>query len=71
MDLSQLDLISQCEDDCSLAHEQLDDVMPIEMDPQIGMLGTSCLLLSFVTYLRVNVIIHSWVLYTIFIFILR
>jgi hypothetical protein len=62
MDLSQLNLISQCEDDCSLTHIELDDVVPIEMDPQNGMLGTSCLLLIFVTYLRVNVIIYSCVL---------
>ncbi|XP_062148670.1 protein FAR1-RELATED SEQUENCE 4-like [Alnus glutinosa] len=34
MDLSQLDLISQHEDDCSLTHIELDDVVPIEMDPQ-------------------------------------
>ncbi|XP_062176166.1 uncharacterized protein LOC133881252 [Alnus glutinosa] len=34
MDLSQLSLISQCEDECSLTHEQVDDVVPIEMDPQ-------------------------------------
>ncbi|XP_062170384.1 protein FAR-RED IMPAIRED RESPONSE 1-like [Alnus glutinosa] len=34
MDLSQLDLILQCEDDCSLTHIELDDVVPIEMDPQ-------------------------------------
>lgn len=59
---------SQCEDDCSLTHDQLDDVVPIEMDPQNSMLGTSCLLLIFETYLRVNVIIHSWVIYTIFFF---
>jgi hypothetical protein len=45
MDLLQLDLISQCEDDCSLTHKKLDDVAFIEMDPQNGMLGTSCLLL--------------------------
>jgi hypothetical protein len=51
MDLSQLDLISQCEDNCSLTHIELDDVVPIEIDPQNGMLGTSCLLLIFVTYL--------------------
>jgi hypothetical protein len=30
MDLSQLDLISQHEDDCSLTHIELDDVVPIE-----------------------------------------
>jgi hypothetical protein len=68
MDLSQLALISQCEDKCSLTHEQVDDVdnVPIEMDPQNGMLVVSCLLLIFVTYLKVNVIIHSWVLYTMF-----
>jgi hypothetical protein len=29
----------QCEDDCLLRHEQLDDVVPIEMDPQNGMIG--------------------------------
>ncbi|XP_062173728.1 protein FAR-RED IMPAIRED RESPONSE 1-like [Alnus glutinosa] len=34
MDLSQLDLISQHEDDCSLTHIELDDVVPIEMDPE-------------------------------------
>ncbi|XP_062161992.1 protein FAR-RED IMPAIRED RESPONSE 1-like [Alnus glutinosa] len=36
MDLSQpaLTLNSLCEDDCLLTHEQLDDVVPIEMDPQ-------------------------------------
>jgi len=44
-------LISQCEDNCSLTHIELYDVVPIEMDPQNGMLGTSCLLLIFVTYL--------------------
>jgi hypothetical protein len=66
MDLSQTALISQCEDDYSLTHEQLDEVVPIEMDPQNGMLGISFLLLIFVTYLRVNVIIHSWVFYTMF-----
>jgi len=65
MDLSQLALISQCKDECSLTHEQVDDV-PIEMDPQNGMLVVSCLLLIFITYLKVNVIIHSWVLYTMF-----
>lgn len=69
MDLSQLDLISQCEDDCLLTHEQLDDVMPIDMDPQNGMLGISCLPFIFVTYLRLNVIIYSWVLYTMFFFL--
>jgi hypothetical protein len=62
-------LDSQYEDDCSLTHIELDDVVPIEMDPQNGMLGTSCLLLIFVTYLRVNVIIYSWILYTIFIYL--
>jgi hypothetical protein len=66
MDLSQSALISQCEDNWSLTHEQPDDVLPIEMDPQNGMLGISFLLLIFVTYLRVNIIIHSWVIYTIF-----
>jgi hypothetical protein len=65
MNLSQLALISQCKDECSLTHEQVDDV-PIEMDPQNGMLVVSCLLLIFITYLKVNVIIHSWVLYTMF-----
>ncbi len=59
MDLSQLDLISQHEDDCSLTHIELDDVVPIEMDPQNGMLVVSCLLLISITYLKVNVIIHS------------
>jgi hypothetical protein len=49
MDLSQLDLISQHEDDCSLTHIELNDVVPIEMDPQNGMLDTSCLPLIFVT----------------------
>jgi hypothetical protein len=49
MNLSQLDLISQHEDDCLLTHIELDDVVPIEMDPQNGMLDTSCLLLIFVT----------------------
>jgi hypothetical protein len=41
MDLSQpaLTLNSLCEDDCLLRHEQLDDVVPIEMDPQNGMIG--------------------------------
>ncbi|XP_062172023.1 protein FAR-RED IMPAIRED RESPONSE 1-like [Alnus glutinosa] len=34
MDLSQLALNSLCEDDCLLTHEQLDDVVPIDMDPQ-------------------------------------
>jgi hypothetical protein len=40
MDLSQpaLTLNSLCEDDCLLTHEQLDDVVPIEMDPQNGMM---------------------------------
>jgi len=66
MDLSQLALISQCEDECSLTHEQDDDVVPIEMDHQNSMLVVSCLLLIFITYLRLNVIIHSWVLYTMF-----
>jgi hypothetical protein len=59
MDLSQLPLISQCEDECLLTHEQVDDVVPIEMDPQNGMLVVSCLLLISITYLKVNVIIHS------------
>jgi hypothetical protein len=59
MDLSQLPLISQCEDKCSLIHEKVDDVVPIEMDPQNGMLVVSCVLLIFITYLKVNVIIHS------------
>lgn len=49
MDLSQLDLISQHKYDCSLTHIELDDVVPIEMDPQNGMLDTSCLPLIFVT----------------------
>jgi hypothetical protein len=66
MDLSQLPLISQCEDECSLTHEQVEDIVPIEMDPQNGMLVVSCLPLIFITYLKVNVIIHSWVLYTMF-----
>jgi hypothetical protein len=69
MDLSQLSLISQCEDECLLTREQVDDVddvVPIEMDPQNGMFVVSCLLLIFITYLKVNVIIHSWVLYTMF-----
>jgi hypothetical protein len=35
MDLS---LNSLCEDDCLLIHKQL-DVVPIEMDPQNGMMG--------------------------------
>jgi hypothetical protein len=51
MDLSQSALISQCEDDYSLTHEQFDDVVPLEMDPQNGMLGLSFFLLNFVTYL--------------------
>jgi hypothetical protein len=34
MDLSQLPLTSQCEDECSLTHEEVEDVVPIEMDPQ-------------------------------------
>jgi hypothetical protein len=63
MDFSQPALISQCENNCSLTHEQLDDVVPIEMDPQNGMLSISFLLLIFVTYLLVNVFIHSWVLF--------
>jgi hypothetical protein len=42
-----------------LTHEQVDDVVPIEMDPQNGMLVVSCLLLISITYLKVNVIIHS------------
>jgi hypothetical protein len=62
-------LISQHEDDFSLTHIELDDVVPIEMDPQNSMLDTSCLLLIFVIYLRVNVIIYSWVLQTIFIYL--
>jgi hypothetical protein len=66
MDLSQPALISQCEDERSLTHKQIDDVVPIEMDPQNGMLVVSCLLLIFITYFKVNVIIHSWVLYTMF-----
>lgn len=49
MDLSELDLISQHEDDCSLTNIELDDVVPIKMDPQNGMLDTSCLPLIFVT----------------------
>jgi hypothetical protein len=48
-------LNKQCEDDCLLTHEQLDNVVPIEMDPQNGMMDISFLLLIFVTYLRVNV----------------
>jgi hypothetical protein len=67
MDLSQPPLISQCEDDCSLTHEQFNDVAPLEIDLKNGMLGISFLLSIYVTYLRVNVIIHSWVLYKIFI----
>jgi hypothetical protein len=59
MDLSQLPLISLCEDECSLTNEQVDDVVPIQMDPQNGMLVVSCLLLISITYLKVNVIIHS------------
>ncbi|XP_062155312.1 protein FAR-RED IMPAIRED RESPONSE 1-like [Alnus glutinosa] len=34
MDLSQLPLISHCEDECSLTHEQVEDIVPIEIDPQ-------------------------------------
>ncbi|XP_059460602.1 protein FAR1-RELATED SEQUENCE 5-like isoform X2 [Corylus avellana] len=34
MDLSQSALISQFEDDSSLPEQQIDDVMPFEMDPQ-------------------------------------
>jgi len=59
MNLSQSPLISQCEDDCSLTHEQFNDVVPLEMDLKNGMLGLSFLFSIFVTYLRVNVIIHS------------
>jgi hypothetical protein len=59
MDLSQLPLISQCEDECSLTQEQVDDIVPIEMDPRNDMLVVSCLLLISITYLKVNVIIHS------------
>jgi hypothetical protein len=65
VDLSKLPLISQCEDNCSLTHEQFNDVVSIEMDPKNGMLSLSFLLLIFVTYLRVNVIIHCWFLYMI------
>jgi hypothetical protein len=63
MDFSQPALISQCENNCSLTHEQLDDVVPIETGPQNGMLSISFLLLIFVTYLLVTVFIHSWVLF--------
>jgi hypothetical protein len=37
------------------------------MDPKNGMLGLLFLLSVFVIYFRVNVIIHGWVLYMIFI----
>jgi hypothetical protein len=39
MDLSQSALISQFEDDSSLTEQQIDDVTPLERDPQNGMLG--------------------------------
>lgn len=51
MNLSQLPLISHCEDECSLTHEQVEDIAPIEIDPQNGMLVVSCLPLIFITYL--------------------
>jgi hypothetical protein len=39
MDFEQSALKSQCQEDCSLIHEQFDDVVPIHMDLENGILG--------------------------------
>jgi hypothetical protein len=67
MDFEQSALKSQCEEDCSLIHEQFDDVVPIQMDLENGILGLQFLLLIFVTYRsRVNIRKHGWVLHIMF-----
>jgi hypothetical protein len=65
MDFEQSALKLQCEDDCSLIHEQF-DVVPVQIGPENGLLSLEFLLLIFVTYPRVNVRKHSCDLYIMF-----
>jgi hypothetical protein len=66
MDFEQSALKSQCEYDCSLIHEQFDDVVLVQIGPENGILGLEFLLLIFVTYPRVNVRKHGCDLHIMF-----
>ena len=58
MDLSPLVLGNECEDNHSLTQLPIDDVLPLENDPQNGMLGILFVFLIFLQILM-NVFIHS------------